>query len=213
MIGRRGFLLGLAAAPIASTAKGQLSEPRTEEVRKFRKLLGAPSSLIVAARQQIGVTVTYDPAYISLNYPGGDIDRSKGVCTDVIVRAYRDAFDYDLQQAIHEDMTTNFSDYPDIWGLTRPDKNIDHRRVPNIETFLKRGGYELPSDRWYTGDLITCRIDGRLPHIGIVATESRGLFPFNQAQRVIHNIGGGTREERVIGLYKNERRFRFFPYA
>lgn len=129
----------------------------------------------------------------------------------MIIRAYRDAFDYDLQQAIHEDMTANFSAYPKIWGLTRPDKNIDHRRVPNIETFLKRGEHELPTDQWKPGDLITCRIGGRLPHIGIVSTRysgGRASTPY-----VIHNIGSGTREESVIGHYENQRRFRFFPTA
>ena len=127
----------------------------------------------------------------------------------MIIRAYRDAFDFDLQKAMHEDMVAHFDAYPGIWGLTRPDKNIDHRRVPNIETFLKRGGFELPVGDWQPGDLISCRVGRNLPHIGIVSFRTSR----NGAPLVIHNIGRGTREESVIGLYKNERRFRFLPSA
>ena len=90
--------------------------------------------LIVKARQQIGVTTSYDPAYIGLDYPGGDVPRDTGVCIDVIIRAYRDAFGFDFQKKVHEDMAANFAAYPNRWGLTRTDRNIDHRRVPNVET-------------------------------------------------------------------------------
>jgi len=218
MIGRRGFLLGLAATPVATVCEGQAGlrcymETTLRRNAAYRNEC-AGVRLKDVARNQIGVTTSYDPAYISLDYPNGDFDRSSGVCTDVIIRAYRDAFKFDLQEAIHEDMRDNFADYPSIWGLSQPDKNIDHRRVPNIETFLERGGYELPTDEWARGDLITCRV-GNLPHIGIVSgSRTRisemggGGFP-----KVIHNIGRGTREESVIGLYNNERRFRFLPAA
>ena len=222
MIARRAFLLGLAATPIAAVSEAQSLSDVLEKIRRDSASLSEnqkqqisthwitkpESSLIFMARKQIGVTTNYDPSYVSLDFPGGDFDRSSGVCTDVIIRAYRDALDFDLQKAFHEDMRDNFSDYPVIWGLSRPDKNIDHRRVPNIETFLKRGGYELPTNEWKPGDLITCRV-GNLPHIGIVShPETRSGTP-----RVIHNIGRGTREEDVIGFYNSERRFRFLPAA
>lgn len=209
MTTRRAFLLGLAATPLAAACEAQQSEPKSKFVTTFRAAVLPELALVTSARKQIGVTTRYDPAYVRLEYPGGDIDRSKGVCTDVIIRAYRDAFDYDLQKAIHEDMRGNFSAYPKIWGLSRPDKNIDHRRVPNIERFLKRSGFELPADDWQAGDLITCRLPGNLPHIAIVSNQ---LGP-DGLPKVIHNIGRGTREESLIGLYSNERRFRFFPAA
>lgn len=202
MIGRRAILMGLVATPFyASASAFSLSDLLSRIQDDLPEL-----KLIDVARQQIGVTRYYDPAYVSLDYPGGDFDRASGVCTDVIIRAYRDAFDFDLQKAMHEDMAANFSEYPKIWGLSRPDKNIDHRRVPNIERFLKRGRHELPTDEWNPGDLITCRV-GNLPHIGIVS------YPLTRSgvPKVIHNIGRGTREENVIGLYNNERRFRFLP--
>ena len=212
MIGRRGFLLGLAATPVAVGCEAQSLSQVLDAIHSDDK--PKLKSLVREARKQIGVTTSYDPAYVSLDYPGGDFDRSSGVCTDVIIRAYRDAFDFDLQQAIHEDMRDNFDDYPSIWGLSRPDKNIDHRRVPNIERFLKRGGYELPAENWRAGDLITCRV-GNLPHIGIVADHhrSRTSIGVGDFPKVIHNIGRGTREESVIGLYNSQRRFRFLPTA
>ncbi len=167
--------------------------------------------LINAARSQIGVTTSYDPAYVRLAYPMGDVDRSVGVCTDVIVRAYRDAFDVDLQKLVHEDMGAAFSKYPKSWGLTRPDKNIDHRRVPNLERYFERKGYALDTparlEDWQAGDIHTMRLGGRLPHIAIVSN----TFAPGEHRLVIHNIGGGTREEDLLGVYENERRFRFAP--
>jgi len=167
------------------------------------------TQLAIAARQQIGVTRSYDPAYVRLDYPMGDMDRASGVCTDVVIRAYRDAFDVDLQKLVHEDMKAAFPAYPKIWGLTRPDKNIDHRRVPNLERYFERhnGALPLPAslDGWQAGDLYTMRLGGRLPHIGIVSDQlTEAGHPY-----VIHNIGGGTQEEDILGLYDDERRYRF----
>ena len=205
MIERRAFLLGLAATPITAACEAQSLSDVLESIETGYRL----PVLVAEAYKQIGVTTAYDSAYVRLEYPDGDIDRSRGVCTDVIIRAYRDAFDYDLQKAIHEDMAAHFDAYPKIWGLTRPDRNIDHRRVPNIERFLKRGGHESPARDWQAGDLITCRLPGNLPHIAIVSNRmgADGL------PKVIHNIGRGTREEPLIGLYNHERRFRFIPDA
>ncbi len=167
--------------------------------------------LVRAARKQIGMTTGYDPAYVSLDYPGGDVPRESGVCTDVVIRAYRDAFDVDLQQLVHEDMMAAFGLYPKTWGLTRADRNIDHRRVPNLERYFQRQGYErdAPGTRedWQAGDLITMRLGGRMPHIAIFS----GHDAVTGTAMYVHNIGGGTREDEMYADYEFPRRFRFEP--
>ena len=153
------------------------------------------SDIVNAARKQIGKTVDYDPAYVGLKYPGGDIPISKGVCTDVVIRALRKARNMDLQKLVHEDMRRNFSQYPKRWGLKRPDKNIDHRRVPNLRTFFKRKSWSLTvtkkKENYKPGDLVTCTVAGRLPHIMIVSDRKTS----DGTPLVIHNIGSGAREE------------------
>lgn len=165
------------------------------------------ANLIVQARKQIGVTTLYDGAYVALDYPNGDVPRDRGVCIDVIIRAYRAAFEFDFQKHVHEDMAANFNAYPARWGLTRTDRNIDHRRVPNVETWLRRRGHELPVGDWQPGDLMTCRVGGSLPHIGILSSrkDRRGRW------KAIHNIGLGTLEDSRIWHYGDKRRFRFLP--
>jgi uncharacterized protein YijF (DUF1287 family) len=162
-----------------------------------RKADGKEAQLIIAARRQIGVTIRYDPAYAQLSCPNGDVPRALGVCTDVVIRAYRDGLGLDLQQLVHEDMAADFGAYPKNWGMARPDRNIDHRRVPNLRTFLTRQGAKLPiTDKpkdWLPGDIITSMVGGKLPHIGIVSDRVRNGRPL-----VIHNIGRGTREEDVL---------------
>ncbi len=164
--------------------------------------------LINAARSQIGVTTTYDPAYTKLSFPGGDVPRSKGVCTDVIIRAYRDAFGIDLQEMVNADMKANFAAYPKKWGLRGTDRNIDHRRVPNLQTFLKRSGAALPVSAnpadWKPGDIVTSLVGGRLPHIGIISNQMAGGTPM-----VIHNIGSGTREENILFAHKISGHYRW----
>lgn len=167
------------------------------------------SALIAAARKQIGVTVTYDPAYSSLSFPNGDVPRHKGVCTDVVIRAYRDALGMDLQSQVNADMKRAFSAYPKRWGLRTTDRNIDHRRVPNLETFLTRQGARLAmsSDAsiWQPGDIMTCLVSGNLPHIGIVSDRrTRAGRPL-----VIHNIGRGTHEEDILFAFKLMGHFRW----
>ena len=159
------------------------------------------SPLVNAARRQIGVTVTYDPSYVGLAYPGGDVPAERGVCTDVVIRALRAAYRYDLQRTVHEDMTAAFSKYPKIWRAKRPDRNIDHRRVPNLQRFFTRKGWSVPVTRnakdYAPGDIVTCIVDGRLPHIMIVSDKkSAAGVPL-----VIHNIGAGTREENSLWTY------------
>lgn len=160
----------------------------------------ADPRLVPLARQQIGVTVDYDPSYVSLSYPGGDVPMETGVCSDVVVRALR-GLGLDLQQALHEDMKRNFSRYPQRWGLKRPDKNIDHRRVPNLECYFRRQGWQLPvtenPDDYQPGDIVTCMLGGSIPHIMIVSDrkDSDGI------PMVIHNIGSGTQEEDGLFLF------------
>jgi uncharacterized protein YijF (DUF1287 family) len=165
--------------------------------------------LIAAARRQLGVTLSYDPAYTRLAYPGGDVARAKGVCTDVVIRAYRDAFAIDLQREVHEDMAGNFARYPRRWGLARPDRNIDHRRVPNLETFWTRKAARLAlparAGDWQPGDVFTLLIDGRLPHTGIVSDHVAA----NGNPLVIHNIGSGAREEDRLFDFRLTGRFRW----
>jgi len=192
-ITRRTALSGLIALPIIPA--GLFEE------------ISATTTLIAKTRAQVGVTTLYDPAYVRLDYPGGDVPRERGVCIDVIIRAYRDAFDYDFQQVIHEDMAANFAAYPKIWGLTRPDRNIDHRRVPNLETWLVRHGHEIDNTNWQPGDILTCRIGGNLPHLGITSDRKA---PDGRLM-AIHNIGAGTREDDRIWSSDRQRRFRFLP--
>ncbi len=152
--------------------------------------------LVDAARSQVGVTTIYDPAYVVLPYPGGDVPADRGVCSDVVIRALRKACRFDLQQKIHEDMRANFGDYPKLWGLSRTDRNIDHRRVPNLQTFFRRKGWKLAlgqePDDFHAGDVVTCTVPPNLPHVMIVSDKrsTDGRRPL-----VIHNIGQGTREE------------------
>lgn len=160
----------------------------------------ADSRLPELARQQIGVTIEYDPAYVVLPYPRGDVPMDRGVCTDVVIRAFR-GIGIDLQKAVHEDMKKNFSAYPRNWGLKRPDKNIDHRRVPNLRTYFKRRGWELPLTQkaadYHPGDIVTCTVAGNLPHIMIVSDRRAA----DGTPLIIHNIGAGTEEEDALFLF------------
>ena len=159
------------------------------------------------------MTVIYDPAYVSLAFPGGDIDRSRGVCTDVVIRALRDAWGVDLQLALNRDMKTDFAAYPAIWGLTRTDRNIDHRRVPNLQTFLTRIGASLPltSDpaAFQPGDIVTWMLPGNLPHIGILSDQ----IGASGAPMVLHNIGSGAKEEDRLFDFPITGHYRINPAA
>ncbi len=199
---RRAVLVGLGAGLAAPG--GQAATPGER--------------LAAAARRQVGVTPGYDPAYRKLAYPGGDVPRRTGVCADVVVRAVRDAWGLDLQQLIHEDMAGDFAAYPTTWGLKRPDANIDHRRVPNLETFWRRQGAKLwEADGWRLGvdfsgalrpgDLLTWRtLPGGRPHVAIVV--AGGLWP-----RIVQNNGGGTREEplALMAIHAAHGHYRWGP--
>lgn len=171
----------------------------------------ASDAIVTAAQERTLANVRYDPAYVSLKYPGGDVPADTGVCTDVVIRTYRAAFGFDFQKAIHEDMRANFSAYPKNWGLKRPDRNIDHRRVPNIETFLKRQGASVkitqnPED-YLPGDIVSWRLGGTLPHIGIVSSKKSAWG----TPLIIHNIGAGPVEDDLLFNTKINGHFRFVP--
>ena len=169
----------------------------------FSMLAAAPAQaefaedLAAAAEERTTHRVIYDPSYVRLEYPMGDVPAHTGVCTDVVIRSYR-ALGVDLQQLVHEDMKANFSQYPKIWGLKRPDPNIDHRRVPNLETFLKRQGASLPVSNdpgaYQPGDIVTWRLPDNRPHMGIVTTrKSPAGVPL-----IAHNIGAGPQVEDML---------------
>ena len=166
--------------------------------------------IVAAARAQIGRTLIYDPSYERLAYPMGDVPLLRGVCTDVVIRALREV-EIDLQQRVHEDMVPNFARYPADWGLARPDSNIDHRRVPNLRTYLERQGKSLSvtakARDYLPGDLVTWRLDSGRPHIGIVSDKSN-ISSGNPL--VIHNIGWGAQEEDVLFDYRITGHYRWF---
>lgn len=157
--------------------------------------------IAAAAKRQIGVTVKYDPAYVQLKYPAGDVPISTGVCSDVVVRALRD-IGLDLQKEMHEDMTKAFSAYPQKWGLKKPDKNIDHRRVPNLMRYFERKHIVLAeklkaAPTYKPGDIVTWDLGNGVLHVGVVSAKMKGGRPL-----IIHNIGSGAQEEDILFSYK-----------
>ena len=163
---------------------------------------GPSPQIVQSARNQIGKTLRYDPAYTKLTYPMGDVPMEKGVCTDVVIRALRDQ-NIDLQELVHQDMSRNFSVYPKRWGLKQPDTNIDHRRVPNLMTYFTRQGWAVQDADYQAGDIVTWELKGNRPHIGIVSDRKIGDRPL-----IIHNIGSGTREDDVLYRYTITGHFR-----
>ena len=163
-----------------------------------------------AAISIIDDKIVYTPNYVSIKYPNGDVPAKTGVCTDVIIRAYR-KLNIDLQKEVHEDMKANFSKYPKTWGLTKTDTNIDHRRVPNLEVFFERKGEKLKvtqnASDYKTGELVTWMINGKLPHIGIV-THLKSTD--GKRNLIVHNVGGGQVLQdclfsyEIVGHYKFE---------
>lgn len=170
----------------------------------------ATARLVAGARAQVGVTRSYDPSYVPLAYPGGDVPADRGVCSDVVVRALR-AAGLDLQKAVHDDMRANFAAYPAIWGLKRTDPNIDHRRVPNLARWFERQGAAKPITRqasdYRPGDIVAWRLVNGLAHVGVVsdrrASDGSGRF------LVIHNIGQGAREEDVLFAWQQTGHYRW----
>jgi uncharacterized protein YijF (DUF1287 family) len=162
-----------------------------------------------AAISIIDPEVIYTPDYVGVKYPNGDVPPKTGVCTDVIIRAYR-KLNIDLQKEVHEDMKANFSRYPKSWGLQTTDKNIDHRRVPNLEVFFTRKGEKLAisqnPNEYKTGDLVTWMIADKLPHIGIVTHKKSADGKRNL---IVHNVGGGQVLEDCLFSWKIVGHFRY----
>lgn len=171
------------------------------------------NALALAALTITHESVRYDGRYYAIAYPNGDVPANVGVCTDVVIRAYR-LMGVDLQQQVHEDMNNNFSLYPSkkLWGLNKPDTNIDHRRVPNLQVFFRRHGKALPitqtASDYLPGDLVTWMLPGNLPHIGIVIPAQNAA---SERPWVVHNIGRGQVAEDVLFDYKITGHFRYFP--
>jgi len=164
---------------------------------------------VAAAVARTHVTVRYDPAYVGIPYPNGDVPADTGVCTDEVIRAYR-AVGVDLQKEVHEDMVANLSAYPRKWGR-RIDANIDHRRVPNLMVFFERKGESLPiaerPEDYAPGDLVTWDLGGNVPHIGIVVDQKAQLTgPYE----IVHNIGQGPKMEDVLFSWKITGHYRYY---
>ncbi|MGI9591754.1 MAG: DUF1287 domain-containing protein [Myxococcota bacterium] len=170
---------------------------------------GFSAALSQAAIERTRQRVGYDGSYRSMPYPNGDVPAGLGVCTDVVVRAYR-RLGIDLQREVHQDMKAAFAAYPPLWGLGAPDPNIDHRRVPNLQTFFTRKGVVLPVSQraggYVAGDLVTWLVAGNLPHIGIVVDRrsADGERPL-----VVHNIGRGPRLEDILFDYPITGHYRY----
>ena len=189
-----------AAAPDALA----VSKPAAVVSPEVKKLLDS-------AIEQTKITRGYDPAYVVIGYPNGDVAPETGVCSDVVIRAFR-AAGVDLQKEVHEDMTANFAAYPKKWDLPKPDSNIDHRRVLNLQTFFTRRGKSLPitdnAKDFQPGDVISWDLDGKgMTHIGLVSN-----FYDEKTKRflIIHNIGGGATAEDSLFNWKITGHFRYF---
>jgi len=168
--------------------------------------------LVLAAIERTHHSVRYVSSYVRIPYPGGDVPADTGVCTDEIIRIYR-AVGVDLQKEVHEDMVQNFAAYPHYWhaDTTRPDSNIDHRRVPNLMVFFGRKGESLPlssrAEGYQPGDLVTWDLGGGVPHIGMVVdTRASG----SGRNMIVHNIGEGPKMEDVLFRWKITGHYRYF---
>ncbi|TVZ09783.1 hypothetical protein JM80_2314 [Cellulophaga sp. RHA_52] len=166
------------------------------------------TNLVKAALELTKDKVTYDPSYFSIDYPNGDVPSNKGVCTDVVIRAYR-KIGVDLQKNVHLDMKANFNKYPKLWGLKTTDRNIDHRRVPNLMTYFKRKGEEklisTKAKDYVAGDIVCWNLGGAITHIGIVVDKKS---KDGKRNLIVHNIGGGQVLQdclfsfKIIGHYR-----------
>lgn len=181
-----------------------LQQPVSADVSFFKKLVDA-------ALERTKLDVTYDGSYYKISYPNGDVPADKGVCTDVVVRSYR-TLGIDLQQEVHEDMQANFDQYPKIWGMESTDTNIDHRRVPNLQTFFSRNGKKLKNSKnpkdYKPGDIVTWNLtkNGSMPHIGIVSN----LKSYDGKRfLIIHNIGQGPKIEDMLFQFDITGHYRY----
>jgi uncharacterized protein len=202
-----------SAKPVAGKAVSSQASPSAAAPRSSssptQSRVTAVQQFTAAAKSQIGRTTLYDPAYTSLAYPGGDVPIERGVCTDVVIRAYR-AIGIDLQVLVHVDMQKSFSSYPRT-GLSRPDANIDHRRVKNLSMFFTRQGAAVPMTQnpadYLPGDVVMWDVSG-LAHTGLVVDD---LVPGTNRHLVVHNIGDGAQMEDIVFAFPITGHFRYFP--
>lgn len=198
------FLIVFLALACCS-ASAQASVPASASRQEFLR------RLVSAATERTHHLVRYDPAYVRIPYPGGDVPSNTGVCTDEVIRSYR-ALGVDLQKEVHEDMVQNFAVYPRKWKWIsgKPDSNIDHRRVPNLMIFFQRKGEMLPisdhAEDYGPGDLVTYDLGGNVPHIGIVV-DRKGV---NGRYMIEHNIGQGPKIEDVLFSWKITGHYRYY---
>lgn len=193
-----------------TTAPLRPPESQTEVHPLAPKSSPALKATIDGAIDQIGKTTSYDASYQNIDYPNGDVPIETGVCSDVIIRAFRKA-NIDLQKGVHEDMKSNFAAYPTKWGLKAPDANIDHRRVPNLQTYFDRKGKAVgitdDSDTYLPGDIVSWDLGGGTDHIGMVVNV---WYKPTQHYLIVHNIGAGTRMEDVLFAWKITGHYRYF---
>ena len=203
--------VGGAASPQANTTQGA-AQAGAQQTQPQGASSGSAflDRLVAAAVERTRHEVRYDPTYFVIAYPGGDVPEGVGVCTDEVIRPYR-AVGVDLQREVHEDMARNFRLYPKKWGLSRPDTNIDHRRVPNLMVFFARKGASLPvTDRaadYRPGDVVTWDLGGGLTHIGIVVGTPSEADPARF--QIVHNIGAGPKMEDVLFGWKITGHYRY----
>lgn len=193
--------------PMRVAAQQTLTQVTAPGLPQTPTLTAPPEALalIRAAEGQVGVVTVYDPAYVALDFPGGDVAPERGVCTDVLIRALRVAHGIDLQAAVNRDMKANFANYPRNWGLKTTDRNIDHRRVPNLARLMDRMGAAVTDDV-LPGDVVTTMLPGNLPHVMIV-TDRMGA----QGPMVVHNIGAGTQVEDRLFAFPHTGHYRLTP--
>lgn len=177
-------------------------EKTRQPAANLPKATGFGEKLAQAAVSIVDPTIRYTPDYVVLAYPGGDVPAGTGVCTDVVIRSLR-KLDIDLQKEVHEDMKKNFSLYPKTWGLKSADKNIDHRRVPNLMKYFERKGYSKAVTQdgkdYLPGDIVTWVLSNGMTHIGVVSNNANKS---GSRYKIVHNIGGGQVEEDVLFEYK-----------
>ncbi len=195
---KKSIILTLLVIPVLASAYRQGEPP------DFSK------KLIKAAIERTKHIVRYDGSYRKISYPNGDVPDNVGVCTDLVIRSYR-KLGIDLQKDIHEDMKENFDIYPKLWGLSKPDPNIDHRRVPNLQTLFKRKGILLPVTNnpnvYVAGDIVSWMLPGNLPHIGIVIDSRSGD---GSKPLIVHNIGSGPVIEDILFEYQITGHYRYY---
>jgi uncharacterized protein YijF (DUF1287 family) len=203
------FVLAGCASFSAQVKPAKETSPALQAAKQPAKTTPL-EKLIAAALEQVEVTTEYDPAYVKLAYPNGDVPLKTGVCADVIVRAFRKV-ELDLQKELHEDMKRHFAKYPKKWGAKAPDTNIDHRRVPNLMTWFERQGKALPLSNeakdYLPGDVVAWNLSGGLTHIGFVSdVKAEGTNRY----LIVHNIGAGTQLEDRLFEWKVIGRYRYF---